>query len=69
MALSICVDQDQRINYRKKDRKRKGYTMIDMSTKLQGGGEAQMAKKSREPKRYCEAPTPSFAGAKGPKEG
>lgn len=36
MALSICVDQDQRINYRKKDRKRKGYTMIDMSTKLQG---------------------------------
>lgn len=38
MALSICVDQDQRINYRKKDRKRKGYTMIDMSTKLQEEG-------------------------------
>lgn len=50
MALSICVDQDQRINYRKKDRKRKGYTMIDMSTKKQGAAEETIRKKSQNKK-------------------
>lgn len=50
MALSICVDQDKRINYRKKDRRRKGYTMIDMSTKLQGEGRHRWQRKAANPK-------------------